>query len=164
VVEVGGAGRGGGHGDRDGEGDGGGHAGDGADHGGAGGGGKAAVVTGIETEVSGEEVEAEWTYTYGAVNTGSEEAPAGGGSAGQLPAYRAEVKVEGYPMPMRTGLLTYEDKGKVEVTDEQGNACQNDSYHLTLSNDEVRSSSLDRQGKTREQTLPPGSCTLSFRG
>jgi hypothetical protein len=121
-------------------------------------GGEAAVVKEIETEVSGEEVEAEWTYTHEKVQT------AQGGDAQQLPAYRAEVRVEGYPLPTRTGLLIYEDKVKIEVTDEEGNACKNDPYHLNLSNDEVRSSSLDRQGKTREQTLPPGSCTLSFRG
>jgi hypothetical protein len=125
-------------------------------------GGEAAVVKEIETEVSGEEVEAEWTYTHEAVNTGSEEAPAGGGSAGQLPAYRAEVRVEGYPLPSRTGLLIYEDKVKIEVTDEEGNACKNDPYHLNLSNDEVRSSSLDGSGKTKEQTLPPSACRVSL--
>ena len=125
-------------------------------------GGEAAIVDEIETEVSGETVEAEWTYTYEGVTSGSEEAPAGGGSAQQLPAYRAEVRVEGYPLPSRTGLLIYEDKVKIEVTDEEGNACKNDPYHLNLSNDEVRSSSLDGSGKTKEQTLPPSACRVSL--
>jgi hypothetical protein len=124
-------------------------------------GGEAAIVDEIETEVSGEEVEAEWTYTHEAVNTGSEEAPAGGGSVQQLPAYRAEVKVKGHPLPSMTGLLTYDDKlEKQLVRRKNGEPFANCTYHLQLPNGEIRTGTTDGEGWLKEEDVPPGPCEV----
>jgi uncharacterized Zn-binding protein involved in type VI secretion len=125
-------------------------------------GGEAAIVKEIETEVSGEEVEAEWTYTHEAVNTGSEEAPAGGGSAQQMPAYRAEVRVEGHPMPSLTGLLTYDDDLEVTLLDKKTEKpLKEHPYSLRLANGEIRTGKTDGSGKIKEQDVPPGPWTLT---
>jgi hypothetical protein len=111
----------------------------------------AAVVGEIETEVSGEEVEASWTYTY------EDAGGAGEAAAQQLPAYVAEVKVEGYPLPTTTGLLTYEDELETKlVRKDNGEALADWPYAITLPNGEVRTGRTDGDGRIQESGVPPG--------
>ena len=122
----------------------------------AGGGGTAAIVAEIETEVSGEEVDASWAYTH------EETGGAGEAAAQQLPAYVAEVRVDGYPLPALTGLLTYVDRLKLTFTDEEGNPHEQERYQLHLPNGGVRSGTLDGEGTLKEKGLPPGECEVVF--
>jgi len=125
------------------------------------GGGSAAIVAEIEAEVSGEEVEATWAYTHEEAG-GTGQGGAGEAAAQQLPAYVAEVRVEGYPLPVLTGLLTYSDRLELTFTDEEGNPHKRERYQLHLPNGSVRSGTLDGNGTLKEEGLPSGECEVAF--
>jgi uncharacterized Zn-binding protein involved in type VI secretion len=115
------------------------------------GGSAAAVVGEIETEVSGEEIEASWTYTY------EDAGGAGEAAAQQLPAYVAEVRVEGYPLPTTTGFLTCSDTLTVQMVEQETEeVLENHPYRICLSNGEVRTGTTDGNGWIEEEDVPPG--------
>ncbi len=118
-------------------------------------GGPQVAVDEIETEVTGEEVEATWAYTYEATSSRSED------GAKRMPAYGAEIEVEGYPLPSQTGLLTYEDELSIQLRDkETGEPLTGHPYRLRLSTGEIRSGTTDGNGRLKEEDLPPGEAEL----
>ncbi|PQJ33897.1 hypothetical protein BSZ35_04125 [Salinibacter sp. 10B] len=127
------------------------------------GGSSAAIVGEIETEVSGEEVEAAWTYEHGEEDqydsqTPEEDPPVSTGSTGQqLPAYVAVVDVEGYPLPAMSGLLTLRSTVTIQLKGPDGEGVADEPYVVTFANGEVRKGTLDGSGKAELQEAPP--CT-----
>lgn len=117
-------------------------------------GGHPSTVQEIETAVEGEAVQESWTYAY--QETGR---PAASGP--QMPAYVAEVRVDGHPRSAMTGVLTYEDRLRLQLvrsgTDEP---LEDHPYRLALPNGEVRSGTTDANGWIEEDRVPPGDCEL----
>ncbi|PQJ34398.1 hypothetical protein BSZ35_07095, partial [Salinibacter sp. 10B] len=127
------------------------------------GGSSAAVVGEIETEVSGEEVEAAWTYEHGEEDqydptTPEEVLPTSARGGGQqLPAYVAGVDVEGYPLSSTTGFLKIKSTLKIGLNDSEGKGVARAPYVVRFANGEVRTGTLDRSGRAELEDVPP--CT-----
>ncbi len=126
------------------------------------GGSAATVVAEIDTKVSGEEVEASWTYgREKAKGTTATSGTTGTGGGQQLPAYVAEVDVEGYPLASVTGYLVYDDDLELELLrKEEGEPLADWNYTLRLSTGEIRTGTTDGEGMLKEEGVPPGSYTF----
>jgi hypothetical protein len=69
----------------------------------------------------------------------------------------AEVDVEGYPLPAKTGLLTLKTTVTIELKGPDGEGVADEPYIVTFSNGEVRKGTLDGSGKAELREVPP--CT-----
>jgi len=114
------------------------------------------VLEEISAEVSGDEIGVEWTYDRpsrsaltGTDNPSSRMAPS-------FLELRAEVRVEGRPVPAHSGRLTVRDVLEGTVTDLDDEPRTGDSYRLTLG-EQVRSGSVGRSGTFEEREVAPGS-------
>ncbi len=124
--------------------------------------GAAPIVGEVETEVSGQAVEAEWAYPVpeqtavqaasGRPGTGSE--ASGDGSSGTVECW-ATVRVEGHPTAPQTGLLLVVDRLEGKVTDLEDKPRTNDTYRLTRQGP-VREGAPDRSGQFKEREVAPG--------
>jgi uncharacterized Zn-binding protein involved in type VI secretion len=115
------------------------------------------VVDDIDTEVTGNEIEAEWRYerppspALTSVSDGAHRAPV----ASPL-EFRAEVRVEGHPVPAHAGRLAVRDVLEGTVTDLEDDPRPGDAYRLTR-DDALRTGSVDRSGTFEEREVAPGS-------
>ena len=127
----------------------------------SGGGGTAAVAQEIETEVSGEEVKASWTYEHGEEDRRNPSAPeealpsAAKPGGQQLPGYVAEVRVEGYPLPALSGLLTLKSTLTIGLNKSNGEGIAKAPYVVEFANGEVRTGTLDQNGRAELEDVPP---------
>jgi len=115
------------------------------------------VVGEIDTEVRGNEIEAEWKYerpSSPALTSASDE-PSQASSTSPLEV-RAEVRVEGHPMPAHSGRLAVRDVLEGKVTDLEDKPRSGDAYRL-IRDDELRFGSVDRSGSFKEREVAPGS-------
>ncbi len=124
--------------------------------------GSATVVAEIETEVSGEEVEAAWTSEHSEkdIYDPSEEEPpppSVQGRSQQLPTYMAEVRVEGHPMPSTSGRLILKSTVTIGLNGPGGKGVADEPYVVTFANGEVRQGTLDSNGEAELKNVPP--CT-----
>ncbi len=115
-------------------------------------------VTDIEAEVSGNKIEAEWTYEYpeGYLDTESVAET----SAFSAPEYYFNVAVK--DCGAKSGLLAFQDWLEIELKDAYGEPIANEEYILYLSNGEVRRGTLDSNGYKREEDIPPVTSRVEF--
>jgi len=115
-------------------------------------------VTDIEAEVSGNKIEAEWTYEYpeGYLDTESVAET----SAFSAPEYYFNVAVK--DCSAKSGLLAFQDWLEIELKDAYGEPVANEEYILYLSNGEVRRGTLDSNGYKREENIPPVTSRIEF--
>jgi type VI secretion system secreted protein VgrG len=59
-------------------------------------------------------------------------------------------------------MLTYQDWMDIVLEDRQGNPIPDKRYRLHLANGEVRQGQLDRNGRAREENIPPGRSRVVF--
>ncbi|PQJ33902.1 hypothetical protein BSZ35_04150 [Salinibacter sp. 10B] len=118
-------------------------------------GGPAAVIAEIETEVSGEEVEATWTKEYD-----SEGQTNGAGDSTGIPVYVAEVQVTGYPLAPSTGPLRCTDALRAQVLDDAERPLAKCPYKVILQSGRVLSGETDGEGKLEHTELPAGVHTV----
>lgn len=117
------------------------------------------IVDEMEVEVEGEKVEGEWEYVYPEEESEGEGDASGGYSA---PQYYFEVRIGS--CTARSGLLKYQDYIEVELRDEEDDPIDGTEYVVYLSDGSVRNGMLDKQGKAREENLPPGKHEVKFPG
>jgi len=117
----------------------------------------------IDTEVRGDEIKAEWRYERPSSSalTSASEGPSQAPSTSPL-ELRAEVRVEGHPVPAHSGRLAVRDVLEGKVTDLEDEPRSGDAYRLARA-DRLRTGSVDRSGSLEEREVAPGTHWCSSR-
>jgi hypothetical protein len=115
------------------------------------------IVDEMEIDVQGGSVEGTWAYKYPDDESQADEASSEGYSA---PKYYFEVQIG--PCTARSGLLKFKDWIEIELLDEEGRGVANAKYALYLSSGEVRTGTLNGQGKKRIEDVPPTDHSVKF--
>ena len=117
------------------------------------------IIDTIETEVKNSKIEVEWEYVYSedANNEGNNSQLSNGYT---YPRYYFTVVVEN--SKSRSGILEYKDYLVIELKGPKGQGIPNEEYILYLANGEVRSGKLDKNGKKREENVPPCAWDILF--
>ena len=106
----------------------------------------------FKTDVTGNKVEAEWTYEYHEdVDEISKEDKEKGYSALE---YYFTVTVE--ECQTRSPMLEFKDWIEIKLKDENGKAIKDIEYKALLSNGEIRKGKLNGQGVAKLEDVPPG--------
>lgn len=119
------------------------------------------IVEEIETEVRGEEVETKWTFEhdedtkYDPKSNEKVSSPGRSASKPQRPVYLAEVDVEGYPRPVRTGPLKIKSMLTIGLKKADGEGVSDEPYVVRFSNGEVCRGRLDSNGRAQLENVPP---------
>ncbi len=118
----------------------------------------------IEACISGEMIEATWTYgtSYGHTDAPTEvdtDRPV----ADQMPVYRAEMTVLSASVQRSTGLLRYQSTLKTQVQrPSTGEPVADVPYRLLLSDGEVRTGTTTPDGWIEEEDVPPGDHEIAW--
>lgn len=117
------------------------------------------VIKTIESEVSGDKIEGEWTFelTADLLPTQNERSARQGYSS---PAYYFEAKAAG--CSARSKLLKFKDWIELRLTDEEGNAIGNRPYRVHCANGEIIEGTLDGNGYAKVENVPPGRTRVSY--
>jgi hypothetical protein len=80
------------------------------------------------------------------------------------PEYFFTVKVEEteFGVEQESGLLEFKDWIKIALINEQGEAVANEDYTLRLADGQERHGTLDNNGRTIEENIPPGRVIIRF--
>jgi len=80
------------------------------------------------------------------------------------PEYFFTVKVEDteFGVKQESGLLEFKDWIKIELINEQGEAVANEDYTLRLADGQERHGTLDNNGCSIEENIPPGKVIIKF--
>ncbi|UCD62546.1 MAG: PAAR domain-containing protein [Candidatus Zixiibacteriota bacterium] len=109
-----------------------------------------ATVDGVE--VSGDKAETEWTFEY---TEGEDEPEIGHATTNRYSYPRFYFTVTIDQAKATSGLLKLTDDLEIELKDDEGNAKADEPYKVYLASGEVRSGTLDKDGKATEKGVPP---------
>ena len=112
----------------------------------------------IDTQVSGDKIESDWEFRVGENLTRTQQRRESAGY--QSPSYFFVASAAG--IQQRSAILSYQDWMDIVLEDRQGNPIPNKRYRLHLANGEVRTGQLDRNGRSREENIPPGRSRVVF--
>ncbi|GMQ82694.1 MAG: hypothetical protein BMS9Abin05_2152 [Rhodothermia bacterium] len=118
------------------------------------------VVAEVETEVSGEKVEKEWTFEYGPEWSDSDDEEIVSHNRYSHPVFYFDVVVTNDMT--RSGLLLLKDWIEIELIDENEDPVADQEYAVYFSNGEVRRGTLDSSGTAREENVPPVTHEIGF--
>ena len=113
----------------------------------------------FETEVSGDKVEQDYTLQVDDKLLCICDQKAGNVRYSQ-PFFYYKIGIG--ELTEQSALLLYKDYVEIELKDEEGNAIGNQKYKMHLPNGEIREGTLDSNGKSREEKIPPGKVTFDF--
>ncbi len=117
------------------------------------------LITSMQAEIQGNNVEARWTYNYPEpreVNEIISEEKRGYSS----PKFYFIVRIRS--LFARSDLLEYRDWIELELVNPNNQPIADKEYVLYLPNGEVRRGNLDSNGFKREEDIPPGKCKVRF--
>ncbi len=120
----------------------------------------------IETTVRNSRIQLDWEYEY---HEDTDEIP----TQAQLERYGRnynppeyffviEIDKQEFGREQESGLLTFRDWIEIELTDENGNAMGGQTYVLHLPDGNERRGTLDSNGFSKEENVPPGTVTIDF--
>jgi uncharacterized Zn-binding protein involved in type VI secretion len=115
-------------------------------------------LTTVKGEVSGDKAEVEWQLEVDEdlLEIQTDKERVGRFSA---PVYYFTVEAGGFQS--RSPFLDIVDKMEVSIVDEDGNPVRNKDYRLFLASGEVRTGTLDSDGKVKLDDVPPGRVRIS---
>jgi hypothetical protein len=117
------------------------------------------LVEVLEAEVGGGRVEVDWEYRL--VEEDETSAPEQSDRY-SYPEYYFTVRVG--RCQAVSGLLFFKDWVEVELKDQDDQAVPDCEYRVVLPNGEVRTGTLDGQGKAKLENMPPGKVKVDFIG
>ncbi len=117
------------------------------------------LIDSIKAKTSGGKVEAEWEYKY-VEDTGDVQTEADKKAGYSAPEYYFVIKVAN--AMARSEILEFKDYVEFSLKDVDGKGIANAPYNLYFGNGEVRKGQLDRDGKKKEENIPPGKWSVSF--
>jgi len=116
------------------------------------------VATIDKVALKGGKLEAEWAYEYR--SQPGEEDVTDRPAMYSSPRYFFTVKLEN--CQARSGLLRYKDCVEIELRDEKDEPVAEAEYKMYLRDGSVRSGKLDKNGKAKEEKVPPGRSHVAF--
>ncbi len=117
------------------------------------------VVYETQVKCQSEKAETEWTYEY-PVDTDTQLVTDTIPDHYSYPVYYFIVTFG--RSRSRSGLLEYKDSIEIELKDEEGNTVPDEEYLIFLSTGEVRRGKVDKNGKAKEDKVPPGFFEVKF--
>ena len=107
--------------------------------------------------VSGEKVETTWSYGQTFDGEPSQDVDDDKPVSDQMPVYRAEIVFAETGASCRSGLLTFQDRYRMQALSHPSNEPVPDvPYKLLMSNGETREGKTDADGWLDEEDVPPG--------
>jgi uncharacterized Zn-binding protein involved in type VI secretion len=117
------------------------------------------MLTGIDTKVDGDKIEAEWELEIDeALLEDQEGKEKQGGYSSPLFYFIAKA---GGAMA-RSGLLKYKDYIELELKDKEDKPIGGAGYKVFLQNGEIRSGTLDKDGYAKVEKVPPGWSRVTY--